>query len=179
MKQKLLWVGLLCFVALVVYSLMDHRHPIDFEIPQGYVGEVRVDFSVVGAPPLPIQRRHYIARIPANGLLKTSTAQEEGGAADRWYYVNQLGQRTPIDGFRTNVNLVQNDRGRTNDRRMFIGTRQQSKDAGKLIGGGDTGPLKLPTTADFEQNPTNSLDVSSDPSPFQLPAAEKSKAKKP
>ena len=132
MRQKIFWFSFLVFVvplaALVFYHfVIDSRRAIDFEVSQGYVGEVRVNFSIVGASPLPIRGGHYIARVPASGILKTSTAQDDGWGADRYYYVNQKGQRTPIDGFKTNINLIQNETARTNDRIMFIGTRQQAR----------------------------------------------------
>lgn len=195
MTQKILLFGVLVFAAFVVYSLTDQRHPIDFEIPQGYVGWIRVKSNILGAAPLPMKSGHYIAHIPANGLLKTSTIEEEGGAADRFYYVNQAQQRMPIDGFRTNVNLIQGDRGRTNERYMFIGTKQQFGDAQRLIGGSDPGPLKLPITENYKREFTESLikkeesnsarnsagklDSISNSSPFRLPPIAQSNPKKP
>lgn len=179
MRRGILLFGLLIFAAFVAYSLTDQRHPIDFEVPQGYIGWIRVKYNIAGATPLPIKSGHYIARIPANGLLKTSTVEEEGGAADRFYYVNQAKQRMPIDGYKTNIALIQGDRGRTNERYMFIGTKQQFTDAQRLIRGSAPGPLTLPITSESEQNSANGLDLSSKPSPFQLPPAAQFKPKKP
>ena len=179
MLRKILLIGLLIFAVFIAYFLTDQRYPIDFEIPQGYVGEVRIKFNIAGAPPLPIKGGHYIARIPTNGLLKTSTVEDEGWGADRFYYVNQVGQRKPIDGNRTNVDLIQNDRGRTNERYMFIGTKQQSKDAGMLIGGVKSKPLKLPNTSESEQSSSNGSDSNLSSSPFQLPPVTQSEGKKP
>lgn len=43
-------------------------------IPGGYVGWLRLDYSVAGAPPLPIEDGRYIVRLPRTGRLATSTA---------------------------------------------------------------------------------------------------------
>lgn len=102
------------------------RRAVVFEIPQGYVGWIRVKCKVAGAAPLPIRNSSYIARIPANGLLKTSTVEEDGWGADEFYYVTKSGQKIRLLSDSLNQNtVVWGDAGRTNERWMFIGTKKQ------------------------------------------------------
>jgi hypothetical protein len=57
-----------------------------FLIPEGYIGWVRIEFEVQGAPPLPMEGGEYIIKIPADGVLQTSSAEQYGWARDRYYY---------------------------------------------------------------------------------------------
>ena len=54
-------------------------------IPAGYVGWLRLDYSVAGAPPLPIENGCYVVRLPRSGRLATSTANYP--PADRNDYI--------------------------------------------------------------------------------------------
>lgn len=123
----------------------DNRRAIAFGVPQGYVGWIRVKFNIKGAAPLPVRNGCYIARIPANGLLRTSTVEGEGWGSDSFYYVTKSGNEIllPTNGGGPNT-FVWGDAGRTNERWMFIGVKKQFDDAQKLIGGQDPGPLQLP-----------------------------------
>ncbi len=69
-------------------------------IPQGYVGEVVIEYGIQGAPPLPVKDnlRHFF--IPMNGRLQTSSLLQsgripvpEGGS---YYYLDDEGVRTPL-----------------------------------------------------------------------------------
>lgn len=62
------------------------RRPNRYLIPDGYVGWVRVYFNVEGEPALPIEDGHYLFRIPASGVLKTSSAPEFGVGPDEYFY---------------------------------------------------------------------------------------------
>ena len=65
-------------------------------IPNGFVGEIRVEYEIDGAPELPIENDRYVITIPASGLLKTSTRFEAGWRdPDVFYYVSSKG-RTPL-----------------------------------------------------------------------------------
>lgn len=44
--------------------------PYRFLIPEGYVGWIRVDFDVSGAPRLPIEDGFYIFEFPESGRLQ-------------------------------------------------------------------------------------------------------------
>jgi hypothetical protein len=45
-----------------------------WNIPAGYVGWLRLDYSVSGAAPLPVENGCYVVRLPRTGRLATSTA---------------------------------------------------------------------------------------------------------
>jgi hypothetical protein len=45
-------------------------------IPEGYVGWLRLDYSVQGAQPLPIENGCLIVRLPRTGRLQTSSANK-------------------------------------------------------------------------------------------------------
>lgn len=48
--------------------------PYRFLIPEGYVGWIRVDFNVPGAPPLPVEDGFYIFKFSETGRLQTSSS---------------------------------------------------------------------------------------------------------
>ena len=43
-------------------------------LPNGYVGWLRLDYSVDGAPALPVENGRYLVRMPPTGRMQTSTA---------------------------------------------------------------------------------------------------------
>src|SRR4051812_47464913 len=69
------------------------RRPTRFLIPEGYVGWVRIDFGIKDAPPLSIEDGFYLIKIPASGLLQTSTDIEYGTAKDEYYYYSEDSRR--------------------------------------------------------------------------------------
>jgi uncharacterized protein DUF6843 len=69
------------------------RHSSRFLIPEGYVGWVRVEFQVPGAPPLPVEGTEYLFKFPRSGLLRTSSAEEYGWAKDHYFYYSEKGAR--------------------------------------------------------------------------------------
>ena len=73
------------------------RRPSRFLVPQGYTGWVRVEFEVPGAPPLPIEAGQYVLRIPADGILRTSSPEQYGWAKDHYYYDSAQGMRPLAD----------------------------------------------------------------------------------
>jgi hypothetical protein len=54
-----------------------------FLIPEGYVGWIRVDFEVPGAPPLPVEGHFYILKFSDTGRLQTSSRDLTQGWLDR------------------------------------------------------------------------------------------------
>ena len=142
-QWKWLLIAMICMVSGCSY--LDTRRSIDFVVPKGYVGWIRVKYNVFGTQPLPIRNGRYAARIPANGLLKTSTLEEEGWGRDQFYFINKSGQETHLPSdFDEPNRLMWGPAGRTNETWMFIGTKKQFADAQRLIGGQDPGPIKLP-----------------------------------
>jgi hypothetical protein len=62
-------------------------------IPQGYVGWLRLDFSVDGARPFPIENGHYVARMPRSGRSRTSTNTDRTVEGDSYYAEDGGGRR--------------------------------------------------------------------------------------
>ena len=61
------------------------RHPIEYLIPDGYLGWVTIVHGV-NAPPAESKSGKYIYRIPATGKLATSSKIEDGWAKDEYEY---------------------------------------------------------------------------------------------
>ncbi len=91
----------ICTVALfavaAVWIKVDARsstpHSARFLLPEGYVGWVRVEFQVSGAPTVPVEEGEYVLQIPPSGVLKTSSAEQYGWAKNRYYYTSKGGVR--------------------------------------------------------------------------------------
>src|SRR5262245_53191320 len=62
------------------------RLPYLFLIPEGYVGWIRVDFEVPGAPALPVEANFYTLKIPDTGRLQTSSRDIQEGWVDSFVY---------------------------------------------------------------------------------------------
>lgn len=93
----------LCFLGFTgceaVWTLLrDDRKPNRYLIPEGFVGWVRIDFEVEGAPELPVESGFLVYRVPPTGHLETSSAIESGWASDEYYYVDSQGEwkRLPV-----------------------------------------------------------------------------------
>jgi hypothetical protein len=57
-----------------------------FLIPEGYVGWVRVDFEVPGAPPLPVEGGYYILKFSDTGRIQTSSRDIPESWRDQFLY---------------------------------------------------------------------------------------------
>jgi Family of unknown function (DUF6843) len=64
----------------------ERLHPYQYLIPRGYVGWIRVDFSVKDAPALPVEGDYYVVKIPATGHFQTSTEDAHGPLGDVYLY---------------------------------------------------------------------------------------------
>lgn len=62
------------------------RRPSRYLIPEGYVGWVRINYRMKGAPALPIEDNYYLFKFPSTGLLETSSDIEYGAANDDYFY---------------------------------------------------------------------------------------------
>ena len=113
------------------------RHPVRFLIPDGYVGWVEIKYGENSSPSLPIENGAIICRFPLNGLLQTSSRQEEGWASDEYVYYSADGRTRTLPNtgwgkggmvwaptYETDgtVNSVGIQRGASF---MYIGTEQQ------------------------------------------------------
>src|SRR5215831_5806252 len=88
----LIFVSLPVLVGITVYGpfaldlLLHRRPPSHFLIPSGYVGWVRIEYGVSGAPPLPREGKYRLLRLEKDGTLKTSSDLPEGWGRDQFFY---------------------------------------------------------------------------------------------
>jgi hypothetical protein len=82
------------FTAFALWGTGNSTHRSSrFLIPEGYTGWIRIEFEVQGAPRLPIEGGQYVLKIPSDGVLRTSSAEQYGWAKDRYYYYSAQGVR--------------------------------------------------------------------------------------
>jgi hypothetical protein len=104
-----------------------------FLVPEGYTGWIRVEFEVQGAQPLPMDGREYVLKIPPDGVLRTSSAEQYGWARDHYYYYSAQGMRPlPDSGSAALIwgKINGEESGTTAKRKyeeFFVGTAQQFK----------------------------------------------------
>ena len=109
--------------------------PEDTYFPKGYTGWIRVEFEVQGALRLSMEAGEYILKIPASGVLRTSSAEQYGWAKDHYYYYSAEGMRRipdsggdpliwgRIDGEASGA------AGKRKYEEFFVGTAQQFKES--------------------------------------------------
>ena len=80
----------LVFISLygpfILDLLLHRRAPSRFLIPSGYVGWVRIEYRVAGAPPLPREGKYLLVRADRQGHLQTSTDLPSGWGRDQFFY---------------------------------------------------------------------------------------------
>ena len=64
----------------------NERTPSRYEIPEGYVGWVEIQYGISGTPAIPLKNKQLVFAVPASGLLKTSSSQQFGEAHDQYCY---------------------------------------------------------------------------------------------
>ena len=124
------------FSAWVIAGMETSRRPSSkFLIPENYVGWVRVEFQVAGAPPLPVEQGQYVFRIPPTGILKTSSPEKFGYGKDKYYYDSAQGPRElPTDAQKDRLvwGQINGEKvgasGRRQYEEFFVGTEEQFKD---------------------------------------------------
>ena len=110
------------------------RRSCRYLIPDSYVGWVRIDFEVEGAPLAPIQNDQYVFRFGCDGSIRTSYPIEEGSAHDQYFYYSTAGL-TPLQvtGFGRGGMIWQPEVNRERadgkpdavSQYFFVGTEQQ------------------------------------------------------
>ena len=81
-----LWLFSLSMVAAISMGAAPiARHPTKYLIPEGYVGWVKINHGEK-ADPLQLSNGKYMCRIPASGVLDTSSNVEGGWAKDEYLY---------------------------------------------------------------------------------------------
>jgi hypothetical protein len=73
-----------------------HAAPATYLFPEGYIGWVRVDYNIQGAPELPIQNGRQVYRLPPSGLLRTSSKLEYSRGRDVEYFYYSNDSRRPL-----------------------------------------------------------------------------------
>ncbi len=110
------------------------RHSSRFLIPEGYTGWIQVEFEVQGAPPLPMEDGGYVLKIPADGILRTSSREQYGWAKDHYYYESAGGVRPLPDSGPEGLiwgKINGEESGASGKRKyeeFFVGTAQQFRD---------------------------------------------------
>jgi hypothetical protein len=105
-----------------------------FLIPEGYTGWIRIEFEVQGALPLPMEGGQYVLRIPSDGVLRTSSAEQYGWAEDHYYYYSAQGVRSLPDSGPAGLiwgKINGEEAGASGKRKyeeLFVGTEQQFRD---------------------------------------------------
>ncbi len=132
--------SLALLLGLAVWLAIDARHSIRhssrFLIPEGYVGWVRVEFQVNGAPPLPVEGGEYLFKFPPSGLLRTSSSEEYGWAKDHYFYYSEKGTRILPDTSVGGGGLIwgkingeaSGPQGKRKYEEFFVGTERQFKE---------------------------------------------------
>lgn len=105
-----------------------------FLIPEGYTGWVRIEFEVQDAPPLPVEGAQYVLKIPSDGVLRTSSAEQYGWAQDYYYYYSAQGVRAlpdsgPAELIWGKINgEASGSKGKRKYEEFFVGAAQQFKE---------------------------------------------------
>jgi hypothetical protein len=79
-------LAILCMEAIACR----HSTPERWIIPAGHVGWLRLDYSVKGAPPLPLEHGRYLVRVPLSGRMATSTVNDPP-VDNNEYYIQDSG----------------------------------------------------------------------------------------
>ena len=105
-----------------------------FLIPEGYTGWIRIEFEVRGAPPLPMEGGQYVLKIPPDGVLRTSSAEQYGWAEHHYYYYSAQSVRALPDSGPTGLiwGKINGEESAASGKRkyeeFFVGTTQQFRD---------------------------------------------------
>jgi|SRR5271155_1625412 len=84
------WFSLYMGAAISMGAASIARHPTKYFIPEGYVGWLKINHGEK-ADPLQLSNGKYICRIPASGVLYTSSTVEDGWAEDEYLYYSGNG----------------------------------------------------------------------------------------
>ncbi len=126
-----LLIGLVLWLSASARS--SARHSSRFLIPEGYTGWIRVEFEVHDAEPLPMEHGEYVLKIPADGVLRTSSTEQYGWAKDHYYYESAAGIRPlpdsgPAELIWGKINgEASGTAGKRKYQEFFVGTAQQFK----------------------------------------------------
>ena len=95
---------------------------------------MKIEFQVPGATPVPAERDKYVFKIPANGMLRTSSPERYGWGQDEYYYENHgVLRKLPTDANGRLIWGKVNGEHRSSSRprqfeEFFVGTGQQFRE---------------------------------------------------
>jgi len=143
----------LLFAWFVWASLRDTRRPDRYLIPDGYIGQVRIEYRVKGAPKLPIENGYFLLKVPDSGRLQTSSVMQDGWASDEYYYVSKKGRREIKFTGWGEGGMIWADSMEPHgaNEKFFVGTEQQWRKADGRPGGYSDGPLDPKTLLPLKQ----------------------------
>ena len=72
------------------------RRGVTVLIPDGFVGWVRVEYEVAGAPTLRVDSGRYLITVPKTAFLATASKPESGFGDDEYFYVDDQGRRVQL-----------------------------------------------------------------------------------
>lgn len=91
-------IALLVLVALSLAGVLSTRLPTRYYLPDGYMGDVQIQYGVPGAPPLPERDGYRVVVIPRDGVARTSSRMQGGWARNEYYYGREPNaRRLPYD----------------------------------------------------------------------------------
>ena len=100
-RKAILSVFMVLFLLLIVaiewQQKASERIPSRYQIPDGYVGWVVIQYDIAGTPAVPVSNKQLVFVIPQSGLLKTSSSQQFGEAHDQYLYCGSSGCRELAD----------------------------------------------------------------------------------
>lgn len=85
--------------------LEKHASPEVIFVPANYTGWAVVEYSVPGAPPLPVVAGKRVLRVPPSGLLTTSSPMEFGIQHTEFYRVAADGTQRPLENVDRNQDI--------------------------------------------------------------------------
>src|ERR1700693_288576 len=141
-----------------------HSTPERWIISAGHVGWLRLDYSVKGAPPLPLEHGRYVVRMPLSGRMATSTVNEPSVDDNEYYVQDSAGLRKlyfgwpPVRGYAVQnaygqgkvnapAHVLEPARVNIEFECLFVGTRSEFSTNGRNCSAwsnGDPDPPKFP-----------------------------------
>src|SRR5688500_17452886 len=93
MKKRWMVVGLLLApLGFWIWIANDRPQAIfEYQVPTAFTGWITIRYGVPGAPPLPFDAGTYTFRIPASGILETSSPRFNGRHTARYFRADRGG----------------------------------------------------------------------------------------
>jgi hypothetical protein len=118
---RVLALLLVALCASACFLASDSRHRELWRIPEGYEGWIYTRWNSPSCPALAIRDSYLVIEVPADGLVCTSTALQEGVASDRFVYVGPDGKETEMPPTRAHTRVFEKG---NHDLYVFIGSRE-------------------------------------------------------